>query len=41
LEKEKNLSVSAPSVPAEQFSTSTLAEQLSAIEVGAIKLHVV
>ena len=32
--KRKNLSVSAPSVPAEQFSTSVLAEQLSAIEVG-------
>ena len=31
---QKNLSVSAPSVPAEQFSTSVLAEQLSAIEVG-------
>ena len=33
--ERKNLSVSAPSVPAEQFSTSVLAEQLSAIEVGA------
>jgi len=32
--KRKNLSVSVPSVPAEQFSTSVLAEQLSAIEVG-------
>ena len=38
---QKNLSVSAPSVPAEQFSTSVLAEQLSAIEVGVKKLHVV
>ena len=38
--KRKNLSVSAPSVPAEQFSTSVLAEQLSAIEVGVKKLHV-
>jgi len=36
--KRKNrLSVSAPSVPAEQFSTSVLAEQLSAIEVGVKK----
>ena len=32
---------SALSVPAEQFSTSVLAEQLSAIEVGVKKLHVV
>ena len=32
--KRKNLSVSVPSVPAEQFSTSVLAEQLSVIEVG-------
>ena len=39
--KRKNLSVSAPSVPAEQFSTSVLAEQLSVIEVGVKKLHVV
>ena len=39
--KRKNISVSAPSVPAEQFSTSVLAEQLSAIEVGVKKLHVV
>jgi len=39
--KRKNLSVSAPSVPAEQFSTSVLAEQLCAIEVGVKKLHVV
>ena len=39
--KRKNLSVSAPSVPAEQFSTSVHAEQLSAIEVGVKKLHVV
>ena len=38
---QKNLSVSAPSVPAEQFSTSVLAKQLSAIEVGVKKLHVV
>ena len=39
--KRKNLSVSAPSVPAEQFNTSVLAEQLSAIEVGVKKkLHV-
>ena len=38
---KKNLSVSAPSVPAEQFSTSVLAEQLSAIEVGVKELHVV
>jgi len=37
--KRKNLSisVSAPSVPAEQFSTSVLSEQLSAIEVGVKK----
>ena len=35
--KRKNLSVSAPSVPTEQFSTSVLAEQLSAIEVGVKK----
>ena len=39
--KRKNLSVSAPSVPAEQFSTSVLAEQLSAIETGVKKLHLV
>ena len=39
--KRKNLSVSAPSVPAKQFSTSVLAEQLSAIEVGVKQLHVV
>ena len=39
--KRKNLSVYAPSVPAEQFSTSVLAEQLSAIEVGVKKLQVV
>ena len=39
--KRKNLSVSAPSVPAEQLSTSVLAEQLSAIEVGVKKLYVV
>ena len=32
--QKKNLSISAPSVPAEQLSTSVLAEQLSAIEVG-------
>jgi len=38
---QKNVSVSSPSVPAEQFSTSVLAEQLSAIEVGVKKLHVV
>jgi len=38
---QKNLSVSAPSVPAEQFSTSVLVEQLSAIKVGVKKLHVV
>jgi len=30
-------SLHAPSVPAEQFSTSVLAEQLSAIEVGVKK----
>ena len=42
--KRKNLYFSAPSVPAEQFSTSVLAEQLSAIEVATWckkKLHVV
>ena len=39
--KRKNPSVSAPSVPAEQFSTSVLAEQLSVIEVGVKKLHMV
>ena len=39
--KRKNLSISAPLVPTEQFSTSVLAEQLSAIEVGVKKLHVV
>jgi len=39
--KRKNLSVSAPPVPTEQFSTSVLAEQLSAIEVCVKKLHVV
>jgi len=39
--KRKNLSFSAPSVPAEQFSTSVLAEQLSAIEVGVKELRVV
>ena len=40
--KRKNLSVSAPSVPTEHFSTSVLAEQLSAIEgVGVKRLHVV
>jgi len=39
--QRKNLFVSAPSVPAEQFSTSVLAEQLSAIKVGVKKLHVV
>ena len=35
--KRKNLSVSAPSVPAKQLSASVLAEQLSAIEVGVKK----
>ena len=30
-----------PLVPAEQFSTSVLAEELSAIEVGVKNLHVV
>jgi len=39
--KIKNLSVSASSVPAEQYSKSVLAEQRSAIEVGVKKLHVV
>jgi len=39
--KRKNLSVSVPPVLAEQFSTSVLAEQLCAIEVGVKKLHVV
>jgi len=38
---QKKESISAPSVPAEQLSTSVLAEQLSAIEVGVKKLHVV
>jgi len=39
--KRNNLSVSAPSVPAEQFSTSVFAEQLSAINIGVKRLHVV
>jgi len=38
---QKTLSISAPSVPAEQLSTSVLAEQLSVIEFGVKKLHVV
>jgi len=38
---QKTLSISAPSVPAEQLSTSALAEQLSVIEFGVKKLHVV
>ena len=38
---QKKESVSAPSVPAEQFSTLVLTEQLSAIEVGIKTLHMV
>ena len=36
-----NLSISAPSVSAEQFSTSVHAEELNVIDVGVKKLHVV
>jgi len=35
--KRKNLSISAPSVPAEQLSMSVLAELLNVIEVGVKK----
>jgi len=39
--KTLSISVSAPSVPAEQLSMSVLAEKLSAIEFGVKKPHVV
>jgi len=34
VDNRKKLSISVSSVPAQQLSTSVLAEQLSAIEVG-------